>query len=86
MWNWLGKQVHQSWVVVWLCVGIVTGVVLGMVMRVNYFASPVWIAVVVVMLVVAYLRPRCAVVMFAVIAGMVLAFARIANELVGEDY
>ena len=86
MWKWLGKQVHQSWVVVWLCVGIVAGVVLGMALRVNYFASPVWIAVVVVMLVVAYLKPRCAVVVLAVVAGMMLAFVRIASELTGEDY
>lgn len=86
MWKWLGKQVHQSWLVVWLSVGIVAGVVLGMVFRVNYFASSVWIAVVVAMLVVAYLKPRCAVVVLAVVAGMVLAFVRIANELTGEDY
>ena len=86
MWKWLGKQVHQSWVVVWLCAGIVAGVVLGMALRVNYFASPVWVAVVIAMLVVAYLKPRCVVVLLAVIAGMVLAFMRIANELVGEDY
>ena len=86
MWKWLGKQVHQSWLAVWLSVGIVAGVVLGMVFRVNYFASLVWIAVVVVMLVVAYLKPRCAVVTLTVVAGMVLAFVRIANELVGEDY
>ncbi|MBR3115746.1 ComEC/Rec2 family competence protein [Candidatus Saccharibacteria bacterium] len=86
MLKWLSRQVHQSWLVVFLCVGVVAGVIVGMVMWVNYFASPVWIGLVVVMLVVAYLKPRCAVVVLALVAGMVLAFVKIANELVGEDY
>ena len=84
--KWLGRQVHQSWVVVFLCVGIVVGVVLGMVMRVNYFASPVWVGVCVAVMIVGYLKPRVGVMVLAVVAGMILSFVRVAGELSGEDY
>ena len=69
-----------------MCVGIVVGVVFGMVLRVNYFASPVWVVFGAVLMVVGYLRPRCVMMMLAVVAGMVLAFGRIASELAGENY
>ncbi len=69
-----------------MCVGIIVGVVLGIVLRVNYFASPVWVVFGVVLMVVGYLRPRCVMMVFAVVAGMVLAFGRIASELAGENY
>ena len=80
------KEVHQSWLVVWLCVGIVVGTIIGVVFRVNYFTSPVWLVGCAVMLVVAYLKPRCALIAVGVVAGMVLTFVRVAGELKGEDY
>ena len=84
--KWIGRQVHQSWVVVGLCAGIVAGVIIGMIFRVNYFGSVVWIGVVIVMMVVGYLKPRVGVAILAVVAGMMLAFFRIAGELQGEEY
>ena len=50
----LGRQVHQSWLVVGLCAGIVMGTVLGVVMRVNYFGSAWWVVGCMVVLMVAY--------------------------------
>ena len=86
MWKWFGKQVHQSWIIVWLCIGVIVGTILGIVFRINYFASPTWIVVVFSMLIIAYLKPKCAFIMMSVVAGTVLAFVRIASELSGESY
>ena len=84
--KWFGKYVHQSWMVVGLCVGIVAGVIIGMIFRVNYFESVVWVGVIMMVMVVGYLKPRVGVVILAVVAGMMLAFFRIAGELRGEEY
>ena len=84
--KWFGKYVHQSWMVVGLCVGIVAGVIIGMIFRVNYFGSVVWVGVIMMVMVVGYLKPRVGVAVLAVVAGMMLAFFRIAGELHGEEY
>ena len=91
MLKWLFGQVHQSWLVVCCASGIVIGVVVGVVMRVNYFGSVWWLVGSVVVLVVGYLRPKIAMMVLAVMAGMVLAFVRVTDELVkqealGQDY
>ena len=80
------RELHQSYLVVGLCAGILAGVVVGLGCRVNYFASPVWIGLVVILFVFAYLKPKYVFVVVMVVAGMVLAFYRVAGELVGEDY
>ena len=87
----LGKYIHQSWLMVALCIGIVTGVVLGLIFRINYFASFWWVVFALMLLVTAYFRPRFAFVIIAFLAGMVLAFVRVASELekqeiLGEAY
>ena len=84
--KWLGKQVHQSWLVVSWCVGVVGGVVLGLVFRVNYFASAIWVGVGLVLFVVGYLKPKAVMICLMLIAGMLVAFVRIAGELAGEEY
>ena len=84
--KWFGKYVHQSWMVVGLCVGIVAGVIIGMIFRVNYFGSVIWMGVIIVVMVMGYLKPRVGLVILVVIAGMMLAFFRIARELRGEEY
>ena len=80
------RNIHQSWFVVFLCVGIVAGMILGLVFRINYFASPVWIGFAILTLVLLYIWPKYMFVGVAILAGMVLAFFRVANELAGEDY
>ena len=77
---------HQSWMVVGLCIGIVIGAVIGFAMRINYFVSPVWIVLVVVLLAIGYIKPRLAFVVIALVVGMIMAFVRVASELVGQDY
>lgn len=80
------RTLHQSWLVVWLCVGVISGVVIGLVLRVNYFASPIWVACALLMLVFAYFKPRYALMVIALIAGMMLAFFRVSAEIYDEDY
>ena len=80
------KFVHQSYLVVGLCVGIIFGIITGLVLRINYFSSWWWLVLVAVLLTAAYLRPRLVFVVVAVLAGMVLAWFRVAEELYGEDY
>ncbi len=82
----LFRSVHQSYMVVTFSVGVIVGAIIGIVFRINYFASPVWIGAVVVLLVLAYLKPKLMLVVVALIAGMILVFFRIAGELMGENY
>lgn len=77
---------HQSYLVVFLCVGIVIGMIFGIVFRVNYFASPIWIVVVLLLFLWGYFRPQYIFMIIMVVAGMILAFFRIATELNGENY
>ncbi|MBR3329406.1 ComEC/Rec2 family competence protein [Candidatus Saccharibacteria bacterium] len=81
-----GRELHQSWVVVFLCVGIVVGMILGMVFRINFFVSPVWILGAIFLLMFAFLKPKLAFMVIALIAGMFLAFFRISAELWSENY
>ena len=85
-WKFLVKDIHQSYHVVGFCVGILMGTVLGLVWRVNYFSSSVWILLVLLLLLIAYVKPKATFVILALIAGMVLAFFRISADLYGENY
>ena len=82
----LARPIHQSYFVVAFCIGIVAGTILAISLRINFFASPLWLAAVAAALVIAYLKPRAALIIIAVIAGMLLSFFRAATELAGEDY
>ncbi|MBQ3465062.1 ComEC/Rec2 family competence protein [Candidatus Saccharibacteria bacterium] len=82
----LGMELHQSWVVVFLCVGIVFGMILGLVFRINYFSSPYWIICVSLLMTFAFLKPKFAFMIIALVAGMILAFFRVSEELKTEDY
>ena len=77
---------HQSYFLVAMCVGIVLGVILALVLRINYFASPLWLALVAILFVIAYLKPKLVFIVLAFVAGMVLAFFKVATELRGENY
>lgn len=86
MLNKLWSNVHQSYFVVALCVGVIAGTIVGLVWRVNYFASVWWVVLAVLLLVVAYLKPKLAFVVIAMVAGMILAWFRVSSELYGQDY
>ena len=86
MLEWLGRGIHQSWFLVMFAVGIIAGTILGLVFRINYFSSPIFIIVSVLLLFFTFLKPRFTFVVVALIAGMVLAFFRVSSELFGEKY
>ncbi len=77
---------HQSYLVVMLAIGIIVGAILAVIFRVNYFASPVWLLLVALVLIMVYLRPRLVFIGVALVAGMILIFFRVASQLIGEDY
>ena len=72
---------HQSWGVVTLSIGIIVGSILGLIFRINYFGSPVWIGLVVILFVFMYIKPKYLTVGMCLVAGMVLAFFRVAVVL-----
>ena len=80
------KSIHQSYFVVALCAGIITGTILALVFRINYFASPLWLVTAIVIFILAYLKPRIALFVITIMAGMLISFFRTTTELVGEDY
>ena len=82
----LWSFVHQSYLVVALSVGVVIGAILAIAFRINYFSSPIWLMLVMLILVFVYLRPRLVFVGVALIAGMIVMFFRVASQLIGEDY
>ena len=82
----LWSDLHQSYFVVSLAVGTIAGTILALVFRINYFASPVWILFSGLLLLWAFLKPKLAFLVIALVAGMILAFFRASNELMGEDY
>ena len=84
--DWLGKSLHQSYIVMGVAIGVIFGMVVGLALRVNYFGSWWWMVGVVVILVVSYLKPKMTWILLAVVAGMVLAFFRVAMELEGQEY
>ena len=86
LFNYLTRPIHQSYFVVALCIGILAGTILALIFRINFFASPIWLTAASLALIVAYLKPRAALVIVAIIAGMLIAFFRTATELQGEDY
>ena len=69
-----------------LAIGIIVGAILAVIFRVNYFASPVWLLLVALVLIMVYLRPRLVFIGVALVAGMILMFFRVASQLIGEDY
>lgn len=72
---------HQSWGVVTFSVGIIVGSILGVVFRINYFGSPVWVGLVILLFIFMYVKPQFLTVGLCLIAGMVLAFFRVAVVL-----
>lgn len=68
------------------CVGVVAGTILAQARRLNFFASAVWLIFAGVVLLIAFWKPRMAFAAMALIAGMVMAFVRCAENLKDENY
>lgn len=77
----LKQNIHQSWGVVMLSLGIIVGCILGIVFRINYFASVWFVVFGVIMFVVMYFYPRLLTILMCFLAGMMLAFFRVAAVL-----
>lgn len=82
----LARPIHQSYFVVAFCLGVVSGTILALIFRFNFFGSPLWLAASLIVLLIAYLKPRAALFTIAILAGMILSFFRATTELAGEDY
>lgn len=84
--NIFSKLMHQSWGLVMLASGVIFGMILGMVLKINYFNSPIWLLLVGMVFIFMYLKPRFLLVGLCFLAGMVLAFFRVATVLsLGSD-
>lgn len=84
--HWLFGRMHQSWLVVALCIGVIIGAVLENMLRWNFFASPLWILLVVILCGCAYMCPNRLFWVAMVIAGVILVGVRASGDLAGEDY
>ena len=82
----LWDNLHRSFFVVALAVGTILGVILSLVFRFNYFTSPIWLVLAGLLFLWAFLTPKVAFLVIALIAGMILAFVRASSELAGEAY
>lgn len=77
----LNKFLHQSWGVVSFAIGIIAGSILGLIFRINYFGSPLWILFSLILFIFMYLKPRFLTVGLCLIAGLIIAFFRVATIL-----
>ena len=82
----INKTLHQSYFVVALAIGILAGAIIALVFRINFFNSPIWIALAVLLLIIIYLKPKYVFIGLAFMAGMILIFFRTTSELSGENY
>lgn len=87
----LFRDIHQSYFVVFMCAGIVAGAVVGLWLEIDFFASPMWAVLAVILMVLIYLWPKTLFVVAAFGAGLILAWCRVAGELavqrkLGETY
>lgn len=82
----LWSDIHQSFFIVAGMVGIILGMILALIFRINYFASGVWIVFAVILLIFTLIKPKFTFIVIAFLAGMILAFVRVAGELSGEEY
>ncbi len=82
---WL-KKIHQSWFVVWFAVGVVAGIVLGIMFRINYFASGWFIMLSGFLFIICLVRPLLICSVLAVLAGFLVSFVRVTEELTGENF
>ena len=79
------KKVHQSYLFVALCAGIVIGIFLMVGMKWNFMLSPWWILVAVLLFIFAYIRPTYIFIVVALIAGMMIGFARSGGRMINSN-
>lgn len=77
---------HQSWAFVASCTGVIIGAILMCIFRFTFFNSWWWLVFGLIILFISLIRPRLLFVLTALIAGIILAFARTSPELYEKDY
>ncbi len=86
MWKSLWKTIHQSYIFIALIGGIIIGTILSLVFRVGFFSSPLWLVLVLILFLYAFIKPNYFFLVVAFFAGILIAFVRTSSELVGQDY
>ena len=79
--NFLARSLHQSFFLIALAVGVIAGTILGLVFHINYFASPIWLVLVIILFIFTYFQPKYIFLSLALTAGLLLAFFRVASAL-----
>ena len=80
------REYHQSFLVVALAVGVIFGAIIGMMLKVRFFVSSGWIALVLVVICLAYLRPKLWLIVTVFLMGTVLMFFRMSDGFQDEEY
>lgn len=86
MLKFLAREYHQSFLVVALAAGVIFGAIVGMVLRIRFFVSPGWMALVLVVFCLAYFKPKLWLIMIVFLAGIVLMFFRMSGGFQDEQY
>ena len=79
--NFLTRTLHQSFFLIAFAIGIIIGTILGLIFHINFFASPIWLALVILLFIFTYFQPRYVFLSLALAAGFLLAFFRVASVL-----
>ena len=82
----LFREYHQSFLVVALAAGVIFGAIVGMMLRIRFFVSPGWMALVLVVICLAYLRPKLWLIVMIFLMGIVLMFFRMSGGFQDEQY
>ena len=82
----LFREYHQSFLVVALAVGVIFGAIIGMMLRVRFFVSSGWMALVLVVICLAYLRPKLWLIVMVFLMGIILMFFRMSGGFQDEEY
>lgn len=70
------RYIHQSWHFMCFCIGYIVGIIFITIFKWNFFGSPWWILASILLFIYAFLRPSLSFVVVALVAGMILGFAR----------
>ena len=79
--NFLTRTLHQSFFLIAFAIGVIAGTILGLVFHINFFASPIWLILVILLFIFTYFQPKYVFLSLALIAGLLLAFFRVASAL-----
>ncbi len=80
------REYHQSFLVVALAMGVIFGAIVGMMLRIRFFVSPGWMALVLVVFCLAYFRPKLWLIGVVFLAGIVLMLFRMSGGFRDEQY